>query len=198
MVMLLMLQDVKVLAGDLKCYQRVGAAPNPPGCQGTAKYNWDYCYDPTRAFIGDVSVNGNNLVECQGDCDSDNNCIGNLKCHQRNGNAANPPGCQGAAKYDWDYCYDPTRAFVGNVNVNGNSGDVSVNGNNLVECQGDCDSDNNCAGDLKCYQRVGAAPNPPGCQGTAKYNWDYCYDPTRAFVGDVSVNGNNLVECQGD
>eukprot|EP01084_Bolivina_argentea_P213904 363174_1 len=67
-------------------------------------------------------------------------------------------------RYDWDYCYDPNRAFVA---------DVNVNGNNLVEwveCQGDCDSDNNCigAGDLKCYQRVGAAPNPPGCQGTPK------------------------------
>eukprot|EP01084_Bolivina_argentea_P213907 363183_1 len=98
------------------------------------------------------------------DCDSDNNCIGNLKCHQRNGNAANPPGCQGAAKYD----------------------------------QGDCDSDSNCVGHLKCYQRVGAAPNPPGCQGTPKNDWDYCYDPARAFVDDVNVDGDNLVECQGD
>eukprot|EP01084_Bolivina_argentea_P061679 112756_1 len=168
--------------GHLICYQRDGAAPNPPGCQGTPTYDWNYCYDPTRVFVHDVNSNGNNLIECQGDCDSDSNCVGNLKCFQREPNAPNPPGCQGTATNDWDYCYDPARAFVD---------DVNVDGDNLVECQGDCDNDNNCIGNWKCFQRDGAAPNAPGCQGTPRDNWDYCYDPNRAFVADVNVNGNN-------
>eukprot|EP01083_Nonionella_stella_P166183 554850_1 len=140
---------------NLLCWERNPGDPNPPGCSGIPTPDWDYCYDPNRAFVADVNVNGNNLVECQGDCDSDNNCAGDLKCYQRVGAAPNPPGCQGTAKYNWDYCYDPTRAFIG---------DVSVNGNNLVECQGDCDSDNNCIGNLKCHQRNGNAASPPGCQ----------------------------------
>eukprot|EP01084_Bolivina_argentea_P081549 147654_1 len=141
-----------------------------------------------KAFIGNVYLNGNNLVECQGHCDSDDNCVGYLKCFQREGNAPNPPGCQGTATNDWDYCYDPKKAFIGNV---------YLNGNNLVECQGHCDSDDNCVGYLKCFQREGNAPNPPGCQGTATNDWDYCYDPKKAFIGNVYLNGNNLVECQG-
>jgi len=45
----------------------------------------------------------------------------------------------------------------------------------LQACEGDCDSDDDCAGDLKCFKRK-SAPLVPGCSGTPRLNIDYCYD----------------------
>ena len=133
--------------GKLKCFQREGDGSNAPGCQGNPSTNWDYCFNEQRAFLSHASADGTNLGECQGDCDSDADCIGSLICYQRDGDGANPPGCQGSAetKKDWDFCFDEGRATVG---------DVHVDGTNLDECQGDCDSDNHCIGNLKCFQRL--------------------------------------------
>ena len=45
---------------------------------------------------------------CEGDCDSDRDCAGNLKCFQRNGNGPGPPGCAASGmRAHMDYCYDP-------------------------------------------------------------------------------------------
>ena len=45
---------------------------------------------------------------CAGDCDSDSDCAGHLKCFQRNGNGQRVPGCSAAGlKSSVDYCYDP-------------------------------------------------------------------------------------------
>merc|ERR1719334_3144393 len=47
----------------------------------------------------------------------------------------------------------------------------------LAECEGDCDNDSDCEGDLVCFHNVdGSSDVAPGCQGTATANWDYCYD----------------------
>ncbi|CAK0845771.1 unnamed protein product [Prorocentrum cordatum] len=45
----------------------------------------------------------------------------------------------------------------------------------LQNCQGDCDSDSDCEGALKCFHRDGYA-EVPGCDGTGRRNWDYCYE----------------------
>ncbi len=42
----------------------------------------------------------------------------------------------------------------------------------LGVCEGDCDVDGDCAGDLVCYQRDSGPV--PGCSGTAISNLDYC------------------------
>eukprot|EP01083_Nonionella_stella_P257314 880875_1 len=44
----------------------------------------------------------------------------------------------------------------------------------LSVCEGDCDYDNDCEGDLKCHQRNAGDPNPPGCEGTPYIDFDYC------------------------
>ena len=45
--------------------------------------------------------------------------------------------------------------------------------------KGDCDSDDDCLGDLKCYQRDSADPGVvPGCTGEPSGSNDYCYDGT--------------------
>ena len=51
----------------------------------------------------------------------------------------------------------------------------------LDECQGDCDNDGECAGQLKCYQRSDIEPIP-NCSGDGIPGKDYCY----SFVCDTS------------
>ena len=57
--------------------------------------------------VEDVNVNPSDpLGECQGDCDDDDECEGDLVCfHNENGDAHVPPGCSGTGTADWDYCY---------------------------------------------------------------------------------------------
>merc|ERR1712083_474996 len=60
--------------------------------------------------------------------------------------------------------------------------DVGANPDSPLEvCQGDCDSDDDCKGDLECFHKVQELGNPPGCMGMSRNEfWDYCYDPTWA------------------
>ena len=96
--------------------------------------------------------------------------------------------------------------------------DVSMEGNNgnptsafpLGKCQGDCDTDNDCADNLICYQRSSGDTVPPGCSGTTTESTDYCYDPndgapppSTTTLGIVGDNGSPssvfpLGRCQGD
>jgi len=46
------------------------------------------------------------LGECQGDCDRDSDCLGNLRCFHRDFNQA-VPGCYGYKIYGYDYCIRP-------------------------------------------------------------------------------------------
>ena len=44
-------------------------------------------------------------------------------------------------------------------------------------CDGDCDRDADCAGDLECFERDGSE-SVPGCDGGGgTIGEDYCYDP---------------------
>ena len=47
----------------------------------------------------------------------------------------------------------------------------------LGRCQGDCDNDHHCAGDLVCYQRgMNQGADVPGCTGADNSRTDYCVD----------------------
>jgi surface protein len=46
----------------------------------------------------------------------------------------------------------------------------------LGMCEGDCDDDSECAGNLACFERSGWKM-VPGCSTTGTENRDYCYDP---------------------
>jgi len=50
-------------------------------------------------------------------------------------------------------------------------------GTNLGMCQGDCDNDEDCSGNLRCFQRTGTEP-VPGCTGTGIQSVDYCTNVT--------------------
>jgi len=69
----------------------------------------------------------------------------------------------------------------------------------LLECQGDCDHDSDCEGDLLCAADV----VPPGCRGRPRRRGrrtaDYCYDPrsssttpTGARSGTLTVAGKDM------
>jgi len=78
----------------------------------------------------------------------------------------------GAVEYgDWsNICYDkPTKNLV-NLGGNGQA--------NMQTCEGDCDSDSDCAGSLQCFQRE-QREAVPGCANNADVppNYDFCYDP---------------------
>ena len=47
----------------------------------------------------------------------------------------------------------------------------------LKECEGDCDNDDDCLGDLYCWQRGTNGPLPPNCIGTDGSRTDYCARP---------------------
>jgi hypothetical protein len=88
-----------------------------------------------------------------------------------------------------DYCYVPP------------SGELVLKGDEwhtddfpLAACEGDCDSDTDCQGDLICHQR-GASERVPGCTGTGYSGKDYCHQPVALqFTGEHGTHG----ECEGD
>jgi len=115
---------------------------------------------------------GNCLGKCEGDCDHNDHCETGLVCWFRDSWSHNiPPGCSGrATDYGIDYCYDPEDR-IETVDKGNTVG--------LFECEGDCDSDNDCIGNLKCWQRGSWGSDlPPGCKGSKFWeSHDFCYDP---------------------
>ena len=98
-------------ATGLKCMQRNNMEP-VPGCNSGGVKGHDYCYDPKSMTLLNLGVSAHtlgSLHNCQGDCDSDANCMKGLLCYQRNANEAVPGCTPGGAgdKSGYDYCYVP-------------------------------------------------------------------------------------------
>jgi hypothetical protein len=207
--------------GDLRCFDRTGTEP-VPGCSGLGTNAKDYCYKPNGsnnlAYVGDeaLPIRSFPLLLCEGDCDSDSDCAAGLVCFQRSG-TENVPGCLGAGQSGKDYCYSassivPTPATSMPIQApSSNFKTLRIDGDNgtpmtafpLPECSGDCDSDYDCFGDLKCWERRGLDP-VLGCNGLGKSGKDYCYKPNGP--GSLAITGDNafpsrsfpLRRCEGD
>ena len=54
--------------------------------------------------------------------------------------------------------------------------DMGYHSHNLKACTNECDTDQQCAPGLLCFQRDGFG-HVWGCTGKGKRAWDYCYDP---------------------
>ena len=124
------------------------------------------------------STAAGHLGRCEGECDSDADCLGNLKCFQRQ-NGEPVPGCSGSGRGPtWDYCYDPAdNNTIKHIAGDPPTGDNTAWSPQLDKCEGDCDTDADCKGNLKCFQRSNGEP-VPGCSGAgARRDYDYCYDP---------------------
>jgi len=64
-------------------------------------------YQTIKAFkhFGDYCSSSNRCDTCEGDCDADNHCQGELKCFKRS-NHESVPGCSGGDdRSGEDYCY---------------------------------------------------------------------------------------------
>lgn len=134
---------------------------------------------PPHAVSRSTPVRRNLLGLCRGDCDSDADCNGNLVCQQRN--AGQPVrGCAGKnLSTRRDYCVLPTTG-------NNNGG-----GGGMGRCQGDCDSDGDCAGSLVCKQRNAYDPIPSGCRGNLSWRTDYCVSPSSSSSSNTNNNNGN-------
>jgi len=51
----------------------------------------------------------------------------------------------------------------------------------LGECEGDCDTDDDCEGRLVCFQRDGGEP-VPGCEGNSRSRTDFCSKPVYSVM----------------
>lgn len=143
------------------------------------------------------------LQQCQGDCDNDNDCDGALKCLQRDGFEA-IPGCVGSGVSGYDYCFArQSDLHLWKVGDNG----IPASGFPLQECEGDCDDDSDCAGNLTCEQRGGFTP-VTGCIGKGISHNDYCVDKYKkqpdikyiAFMNDNDADrsvGNSTISNIG-
>ena len=166
--------------------------------------------NPSTLRLRNEECSDNNKCDvCEGDCDSDQQCRGDLKCFQRNGVQA-VPGCMGSGTSGSDYCYEPTTAPVTATNnpqvTTGGSGATLTNTamTNIFGrlrgpgcsrnrpcglCHGDCDNDDECAGNLICYQKAGPG-NVPGCSGYDVSNSDFCVPPWSEHTWVLERRGN--------
>ena len=98
-------------SGGLVCFQRSSTedpARDIPGCQGeyVGVDSNDYCYArPSPNYLHYI---GNDLPTssyglCEGDCDTDDDCIGSLICQESSG-LTEIEGCTGPIYPGQDYC----------------------------------------------------------------------------------------------
>ena len=158
------------------------------------------------------------LFACEGDCDFDYQCSGNLLCFQREQGTSyaedHPiPGCTVGGTGDvnnYDYCYDPDALITvtrdAKVGVTWDQvrlpyaakaysylRDPTLNDPRLKECETDCDTNRDCAVGLTCQERD--TSSTPGCTGSIPNGYDPCYDKT-TLVGEVNRCNSN-VDCLG-
>jgi len=85
----------------------------PPGCIGTAfTEKADYCFKvpaSTGELVWFSWYQTGGLNACQGDCNDDDDCSGDLECYHNAGKKnVDVPGCTGTVDSDSaDYCYNP-------------------------------------------------------------------------------------------
>eukprot|EP00980_Cylindrotheca_fusiformis_P028688 scaffold22637_cov133-Cylindrotheca_fusiformis.AAC.1 len=115
----------------------------------------------------------NPLGRCEGDCDKDEDCGSGLECYPRLEPFQPVPGCSGGGQDSslFDYCIEKGQQFplVNPVGLNPSTP--------LERCEGDCDSDSDCASsDLFCFARSEANTPVPGCFGgqSDASLFDYC------------------------
>ena len=200
----------------------------------------DFCYDPKDGDGGGDGGGGSGTVDnkgneycdtnecdkCEGDCDSDSQCKGDLRCFFRSG-YERVPGCNGSTdKYSKlcirrksslkcehadtyflyslftegiDFCYDPKdNDGGGRSSAVNNKGNEYCDTNDCDKCEGDCDSDSQCKGDLRCFFRSGYE-TVPGCSGStdqhSKLNAIKKYTHS---LQDLILFPQSLFECRGN
>jgi PKD domain len=115
----------------------------------------------------------NPCLRCEGHCQTDNECQGSLKCYKKGGPGKAVPGCSGVDNSNTDWCtvsWEDTGG-VKTPKLNPTVRDCSSK-NPCRQCEGHCQTDNECKGSLICFRTPGKAV--PGCSGIDNSNTDWC------------------------
>ncbi|GFH47585.1 hypothetical protein CTEN210_04060 [Chaetoceros tenuissimus] len=150
----------------------------------------------TLTSLTDGGLDNTSGIECQGDCDFDSDCQGDLVCHQRGGTSyPYPPRCRGdidlstthSDPQNYDWC-------------------VQANPIKLGLCEGECWTDADCDGNLICSYDTSVS-----CVGIGTSGWKYCVANQNqmilegsAFLIDASNTnsytgaGSNVLDLIGD
>lgn len=173
-----------------------------PGCSGFGISAKDYCYEPPPGHLVVKGIEGLPassfpLGECQGVCDTDGDCELGLSCFDRKPGIV-VPDCLGEGVGDHGYCYRPPPGVL----VRFGNGGKPASAFPLGECQGECDSDDECDFGLLCFKRTDHT-QIPNCEGRGDYGRDYCFKPppgVLVLAGDRGTpeSAFPLKECEGD
>jgi len=140
---------------------------------------------------------------CEGDCDSDEDCAEDLFCFIKDTGVLSVPGCNGFDMSRTDYCTykNMTTSSSSAPPANYSSSSITLSDSSelpllfayienppnisslpLQLCQGDCDSDTDCANELICYMKPLNESLVPGCAGISITRTDFCIDPNALIV----------------
>ena len=126
-----------------------------------------------------------------GKCTGDSECPGDMVCYERHESAISNgnikiPGCKhDMGTTNTDYCYTPLlkgnrpvydEERVGVLDAYSPRYSGMIGG---ARCEGHCEVDADCRGELICFLRT-TNEAIPGCKG-GKSGWNYCIDPLGSF-----------------
>ena len=152
-------------------------ATESPSSSPTMNRIIQFAGNPCRGLSGDRG----NCIACTGDCDDDSECLGDLRCAQRNrwDGLEEVPGCSflsgdPSKTTNYDFCFEPQSVDAGVANYVGECG--ADNGYLCGECEGDCDTSDDCEPGLICMSRSGleTVGGCTGGQSTDMYGKDIC------------------------
>lgn len=125
---------------------------------------------------------------CEGGCQMDSDCKDTMLCFHRSNQTQKVPGCFGKGiggiTGGENYCYDPNSPVIKGAIDAALSAPGCSKEKPCGVCQGDCDNDDECAGDLVCHQKAGPA-SVPGCLDFDKSSANFCVKP-RIGVSPIS------------
>lgn len=192
----------------LSCFSRSRWQP-VPGCEDESSQGTrgeDFCYEAPPGVLVHVRDNSGGggvtpasarpLSACEGDCDADDDCDGELTCFPRIDNEK-VPGCRGSGKSGINYCHDPTLEVEETAPSLTLKDPVPTARASLGLCEGNCTGDDSlCEHGLSCFARR-RKELVPGCSSRGWKGADYCYAPPQGvlvYVGD-NVGG---VDAESD
>ena len=201
-------RNVKTTYPRVKLNNQISCSNNQSECKMTCKMIISDLYyrfpKPLDCIVGDWGPWGQCSKTCGGGIQIRNRSVkypaqfGGQQCPTlENKRLCNTQACSSANFTEQSdsgfYAKNVLKVIAGKNNF------TPPSGRKLKECEADCDTDNDCATGLKCFQRSGNE-KVPGCEGTALNNYDYCI-PKERFLKDISVNGRSnpkLGLCEGD
>jgi glucose/arabinose dehydrogenase len=151
---------------------------------------------PLNRNVRDCSTS-NQCGRCEGNCEDDNECLGDLICFKKDAGQAgvdSVPGCIGTdlSKTDWCTVASDVKPPPVPVRVSAPVAKPSAPANPIPlvrtvrmcttnrpcqRCEGHCQDDDGCAGSLVCFRKTGGANSVPGCVGSDLSRTDWCILP---------------------